>query len=66
MLCKKYGVDTKAYHFSEMNSIFPDMELSEIKQELYTIKRTANDLAQKLDKDLKRQKAPIEKSHEAR
>ena len=49
-----------------MNSIFPDMEPNEIKQELYTIKRTANDLVQKLDKDLKRQKAPIEKSHEAR
>lgn len=32
------------------------MEPNEIKQELYTIKRTANDLAQKLDKDLKRQK----------
>lgn len=66
MLCKKYGVDTKAYHFSEMNSIFPDMESNEIKQELYTIKRTAKDLAQKLDKDLKRQKAPVEKSHEVR
>ena len=66
MLCKKYGVDTQAYQFSEMNSIFPNMEVSDIKQELYTMKKTANAISQKLDKDLKPQKALAEKNNEAR
>lgn len=66
MLCKKYGVDTKAYKFEQMNSIFPDMDSNEIKQELCTIKKTATNLSQRLDKDFKHQKISVEKSAEAR
>ena len=62
MLCKKYGVDTKAYNFEKMQAPFPDMESSDVKQELYVIKKVANDLSQRLDRDLKHDKKPVEKS----
>lgn len=62
MLCKKYGVDTKAYNFEKMQAPFPDMESSDVKQELYVIKKVTNDLSQRLDRDLKHDKKPVEKS----
>ena len=61
MLCKKYGVDTRAYNFEKMQAPFPDMESSEVKQELYVIKKVANDLSQRFDRDLKHDKKATEK-----
>ena len=53
MLCKKYGIDTNAYAFEHAESIFPGLDASNIKQELYTIKKTAQELSRPLDRDLK-------------
>lgn len=53
MLCKKYGIDTKAYAFEHADSIFPGLDASQIKQELYTIKQTAQNLSYSMDRDLK-------------
>ena len=53
MLCKKYGIDTNAYAFEHAESIFPGLDASNTKQELYTIKKTAQELSRPLDRDLK-------------
>ena len=53
MLCKKYGIDTRTYAFEHADSIFPGLDASQIKQELYTIKQTAQNLSYSMDRDLK-------------
>lgn len=66
MLCQKYGVDTKAYGFDQMNEIFPDMESNQIKKELYDIKKTFTDISLRLDRDLKPQKSSPQKNNQIR
>ena len=66
MLCKKYGIDTKAYQFNEMNDIFPDMESGQIKKELYDIKKTFSDISQRLDRDLSSHKSSPKKNNQVR
>lgn len=57
LLCKRYGVDTKAYNFDGAEQLFPDMDNSEIKQELFTIKRTAQEISKKMDRELRHYEA---------
>lgn len=66
MLCRKYGVDTKAYGFELMNEIFPDMESNQIKKELYDMKKTFNDISLRLDRDLKPQQNISKKNNPIR
>lgn len=57
LLCKRYGVDTKAYNFDGAEQLFPDMDNSEIRQELFTIKRTAQEISKKMDRELRHYEA---------
>ena len=40
-----------------MEQLFPDMDNSEIKQELFTIKRTAQEISKKMDRELRHYEA---------
>lgn len=66
MLCRKYGIDTKAYGFERMNDIFPNMESGQIKKELYDIKKTFSDISQRLDRDLSSHKSSPKKNSQVR
>lgn len=66
MLCRKYGVDTKAYGFNQMSEIFPNMESNQIKKELYDIKKTFTDISLRLDRDLKPQNKSPQKNNPTR
>lgn len=57
LLCKRYGVDTKAYNFDGAEQLFPDMDNGQIKQELFTIKRTAQEISKKMDRELRHNEA---------
>ncbi len=53
ILCKRYGVDTKAYNFDGADNLFPDMDAAQIKQELSIIKHTTQEISRRMDRELR-------------
>lgn len=52
ILCKKYGVDTKDFDFSEAPEMFDGMESQEVRGELSRIREAANNISSRMAKVL--------------
>jgi len=56
-LCRKYGIDTKEYDFSNSPNYFSDIEDKDLRNEVGAIRDTVSDLAGAIGKSLEQQKA---------
>ena len=63
-LCKKYGVDTKTFDFTDTPEYFADIAEDKVKGEIGAIRDTVADMAGAISKTLEQQKAA--KNQEAR
>lgn len=52
LLCKKYGVDTQGFEFSEAPRVFDGMDAQEIKAELTQIRNAADDIGGRMSRQL--------------
>ena len=65
LLCKKYGVDTQAFHFEKVDSVFIGMDAQEIKGELSQIRDAAEDISLRMARQFEAQQKAA-KSQESR
>ena len=52
LLCKKHGVDTSNYNFSEVGKVFEYLDAQEMKGEFQTIRDTFSDISSRMNKQL--------------
>ena len=65
LLCKKYGVDTQGFDFSDAPSVFDSMNAQAVKGELSQIRDAAEDISRRMSRQLETQARPA-KNQEAR
>ena len=65
LLCKKYGVDTKDFSFTDAPKVFEGMDAQEIKGELSQIRDTAEKISSRMSQQLEQQ-AKAAKAPDAR
>ena len=52
LLCKKYGADTQAFDFSNVNDIFNGLEARDVKDSLSQIRDAAEEISGRMEKYL--------------
>lgn len=65
LLCKKYGADTKEFHFDKAGDVFNEMDAQEIKGELSQIRDAAENISGRMARQLEAQQKAA-KNNEAR
>ncbi|NCC88491.1 MAG: hypothetical protein EOM05_11630 [Clostridia bacterium] len=64
MMCKKYGIDTKAFIFKEMPPNIYSKQPNEVRNELSQIRSAMNELNDRMSKALYQNKKPVNKEYE--
>jgi hypothetical protein len=66
LLCKKYGVDTQAFSFDGAPQVFEGMDAQKVKGELSQIRDAAENISERMKRQIEAQQQKAAKSNDAR